>query len=86
MADNVRTHVTWSIETPDGKCPFCRTETLFVVCRGCWETVEDQVDHAGNPILIPPAFRDGVEVHDEVSGHWCGKCEKLVSLSLNTIP
>jgi len=28
----------------------------------------------------------GVEVHDEITGHYCVKCERLTALHLNTTP
>ena len=77
MSKKTRTHPTWSLEYGDGKCPRCASATVLVTPFSSWnvdcEDLSDDVD-------------DCVEVHDEVSGHYCTKCERLVSLSLNTLP
>lgn len=67
----MKTHLTWSIEQA-GKCPTCGGEPLLVCPSSSWtelETGEEEViDVSGN----------------EVSGHFCTTCNKLISLSLNT--
>jgi len=82
--DKVRTHFTWSIEHPTGECPFCGDKTVLVVAPGLWEAdQESSVEQVGEE-RYEKEFSDGVMVHDEITGHFCGTCERLVSLSLNT--
>lgn len=82
--DKVRTHFTWSIEHPRGECPFCGDKTVLLVAPGLWDAVEDSEGMTEE--RYQEEFYDGVTIHDELTGHYCGKCEKLVSLSLNTLP
>lgn len=70
-----QTHVTWSIER-DGRCPSCRVVTILVSAPSLW-SVPDQE-------RTPKPLPDVADVHEEITGHWCPKCERLVSLSLNT--
>lgn len=63
------------METHDGRCPKCGSETILVTAPLVWGVDEDN----------PKNDEDGaVEVYDEVSGHFCPKCRRLRSLSLNT--
>lgn len=64
------THLTWSIEVGDSRCPECNDETILIVAPSQWYTADGEADP--------------VEVYEEVTGHYCQKCGKLVSLSLNT--
>jgi ribosomal protein L37AE/L43A len=82
--DKVRTHFTWSIEHPTGECPFCGDKTVLVVASGLWEADEETAVEAVGRDRYDDEFTDGVTVHDELLGHYCGTCERLVSLSLNT--
>lgn len=70
----MRTHFTWSIEVGREKCPTCDRKTILVIAPTYWRA--DQED-------CPE--EDDIEVHDEVTGHYCESCERLVSLSLNTV-
>ncbi len=71
-----RNHLTWSVETPGGKCPKCNTKTILIIAPLNWN-IDDDGDNIDN---------DGdVEVRDEVTGHFCPQCERLRSLSLNTL-
>ena len=69
----MKTHITWSIETEQGKCPGCGTETLLVLPFRIW-AIQDSPDDEDSDI----------EVDEDVSGHFCAKCHQLTSLSLNT--
>lgn len=79
-ASKVKTHFTWSVERNDGKCPSCRRVTILVCAPLTWSVPEDQ--EATNRTAVP--LPDYVEVNEEVTGHWCRACNRLVSLSLNT--
>lgn len=68
-------HVTWSIEE-GGRCPQCGGATVLVVAPEEWGI--DEEDREGEDCV------DIATVYDEVSGHYCKTCERLVSLSLNT--
>ena len=69
-----KTHMGWSIETPDGTCTYCGTRTILVVALAYWQVPEDQE---------PAPEYDQAFVNEEVSGHWCPECEKLTALNLN---
>lgn len=84
--DKVRTHCTWTIEHPRGECPFCGDKTVLIVAPGFWHADEEAAIEAVGEDRYEKEFRDGVVVNDELSGHFCGTCGKLVSLSLNTGP
>jgi hypothetical protein len=84
--DEVRTHFTWSIEHPTGECPFCGGKTVLVVASSFWEPDYEATVEAVGQERYDNEFRDGVTVNDELSGHFCSECSKLVSLSLNTTP
>ena len=78
--DNVRSHFTWSIEHPIGECPFCGEKTVLLVAPGLWDAVgEAAIEAIGKEY-------DGVQIHEELTGHYCVTCEKLTSVSLNTMP
>jgi wobble nucleotide-excising tRNase len=68
------THITWSVEN-NGKCPTCDSETILVVAPEGWQAHFDE-RHTDQD-------DDWAEVVDEVSGHYCRTCRRLVSLSLN---
>jgi len=68
------THVTWSIESHDGKCLYCGGDTVLICSPQHWSAYEDEEQ----------AFPDGIELREEITGHYCDKCGKLTSLSLNT--
>jgi len=82
--DDVRTHFTWSIEHPTGECPFCGDKTVLVVAPGLWDADGEAAIEAVGEKRYESEFRDGITVEDELTGHFCGSCQKLVSLSLNT--
>jgi hypothetical protein len=75
-------HITWSIEKGD-RCPGCEGETVLLVAisemriaEGDEDTFQDKF-YQNNP--------DGfVEVPEEISGHFCPGCQRLVSLSMNS--
>ncbi len=77
-----RTHFTWSIETPGGKCPMCDGKTVLVTFPGNVEPHEG--DDNAEAFAAAGGGDDWIELHEEVSGHFCPACHKLVSLSLNT--
>lgn len=65
-------HLTWSIEKAN-LCPKCGGETVLIVASMLWGINGDN-GYDG----------EDVEVHEEVTGHYCKLCQLLVSLSLNT--
>lgn len=83
-SDAVRTHFTWSIEHPRGECPFCGDKTVLLIAPGLWDADEESTIEAVGEDRYDNEFIDGVMVYDELIGHYCVKCQKLVSLSLNT--
>lgn len=74
-----RTHLTWSAENNE-KCPSCRCLTVLVTPMASWNIHEDGYREQGGKAELP----DYAEVGEEISGHWCPKCQRLTSLSLNT--
>jgi hypothetical protein len=70
----MRTHFTWSVEN-NGKCPECGQKTVLISVPLSWDT-DYNTRKANQP--------QEVEVSDEVTGHYCLKCQRLRSLSLNT--
>lgn len=67
-------HMTVSDELPGGKCPVCEGKTVLVVAPTEWGTTDHDDDRT------PDGF---VEVHDEITGHYCLACLHLTSLSYN---
>lgn len=80
----VRTHFTWSIEHPRGECPFCGDKTVLIIAPGLWDVDEESTIETVGEDRYDNELIDGVTVHEELTGHYCPKCDKLVSLSLNT--
>lgn len=64
-----RNHLTWSEERDDNRCPTCGRKTLLVIAPHDWNVDEG----------------DSVEVHEEITGHYCPKCQRLRSLSFNAM-
>jgi|SRR6478736_506862 len=60
----------WSVaKKQNGRCPTCNGETALVIAPAWWTfSIVDGEAH----------------VHEEITGHWCSACERLVSLSLHT--
>lgn len=84
MSEPNKTHVTWSIEAPNGKCPYCGDDVVLVVCDG-WQTDRESAIETVGQERYEADFEDFViDPTDEVTGHYCGICNRLVSLSLNT--
>ena len=54
--------------------------TVLVTAPGAWDIHEDGYRKQGGKTELP----EYAEVNEEVSGHWCPKCQRLTSLSLNT--
>lgn len=76
-----RTHMTWSIEQSPGRCPICGSETILILPSIHWIPAEGDAGTAQQEAYN----RDQeIEVPEEISGHWCEKCDMLCSLSLNT--
>lgn len=71
------THITWSIETPDGRCPECNGKTVLITFFSECEVHDDNKEEVA-------ALDGSVMIAEELSGHYCGECHKLTSLSLNT--
>jgi hypothetical protein len=74
-------HTTWSMET-NGECPNCAIPTVLVVASA-WFAGSEQPEYekATGDKTVAGEY---VSVDEEVTGHWCPKCQRLVSLSLNT--
>jgi hypothetical protein len=68
------THVTWSRETGDRKCPECGSEPILIVASTEWDVPEQEAPSDDTP--------DWVGVYDEISAHYCLKCGRITSLSL----
>jgi hypothetical protein len=62
------THVTWSRETGEDTCPDCGAESVLIVPSREWD------------VAYTP---ETVSVCEEVSAHYCVRCRKITSLSLN---
>ena len=73
---NIRTHFTWSIEPHSGQCPFCSGKTILMIAPCVWDA---DYETSGDKYI------DGVQVSDELTGNFCPTCDKLVSVSLNTV-
>ena len=69
MARNL--HLTWSDECVD-KCPLCGGPTKLIVNSNAWHT-----DYESDP------YESEVHTAEELTGHYCQKCARLCSLSLN---
>lgn len=69
----MRTHFTWCLEQCDQCCPTCKSKTVLVSPGLYWH-----VDYEADP------EENEVELREEITGHFCLKCLKLTSLSLNT--
>lgn len=82
MAD--KTHLTWSREADNGKCPECGKPTVLIVADS-WHVDEESAVAAGHSDdeAEDLAF-EFLEVRGEITGHYCLNCERLCSLSLNT--
>lgn len=65
-----KTSLHWSIEGPNNTCPTCGDTAVPIVAK-VWDCCEDDDD----------SFPDGLEVNEEIAGHYCPVCRKLVSLS-----
>jgi len=74
----MNTHVTWSRETGDDRCPECGSEPILIVAFTEWNVPEQEDQSDDTP--------DSVDVAEEISAHYCLKCGKITSLSLNTSP
>ncbi len=66
-------HLTWSEERKDGVCPFCGARLVLLVAPPQW--VNANLMDGSDPMY-------GLD--EEVSGHYCPECCRLLSLSLNT--
>lgn len=73
------THITWSIEGSGDTCPKCKGKTVLVIAPSWWRVDADSDDGADDGEYDD----EGVEVDEEITGHYCRKCGDLVSLSLN---
>lgn len=69
------THLTWSIETAGECCPKCKGATILVIAPETWRVDEEDV---GEDEIT------SADVYEEITGHYCKACQRLVSLSLNT--
>ena len=86
MTKTIRTHLVWSIEGPNNTCPQCGNTTVLVIAPEHWIVNEDSALAAVGEKRYENEFAEGVSVYDELTGHYCGRCERLVSLHLNTQP
>ncbi len=78
-----RTHFTWSIERGD-KCPCCGSLTLLVIAPLVWRTDSEANEEYMKRKRTKDEPTEEPEVNDEITGHWCPKCQHLCSISLNT--
>lgn len=86
MADQLRHHFTWSIESPRGKCPVCGDTTVVVMSGGLWFPAADAAIEQVGLERYEAEFSEPVSVFDEVVGNFCGTCQRLTSLSFNSSP
>lgn len=84
MANKARTHLTWSTEVERGRCPTCEGCTILIVSDAEWKADEESVNVAIGEEAYHDSLCDGVNLSEEISGHYCVTCDKLTSLSLNT--
>jgi len=77
----MKTHLNWSIEK-NGKCPKCRKPTVLVIARmWCADSEQPEYEKATADKTLAGEL---VNIEEEVTGHWCPKCQRLLSLCLNT--
>ena len=64
--------IVWSVETDRDRCPRCLRETMTVTLPRAEPQFEMLAsgDHA-------------IDLHEEISGHFCKHCRRLTMLSLN---
>lgn len=60
-------------EKDDNSCTICGTKTILIFPVSEWDV--DENAHEELP--------DRVYVSDEITAHYCNKCEKVTSLSFN---
>jgi hypothetical protein len=80
-AKHTKTHFTWSIESPRDTCPVCDGKTVLITFP---PSVEPHEGDDNAEAFEAAGGGDWIELREEVSGHFCPECHKLVSLSLNT--
>lgn len=79
-----RTHLTWSRESDGGKCPECGKTTVLIVAD-TWHVDEESAVAAGHSEdEAEDLVLESLEVHEEITGHYCLNCERLCSLSFNS--
>lgn len=79
----MKTHLVWSLETPDGRCPHCKGVTLLVSPFGEWK-VHESDDKAVNDLASVVAEDGTIGIEgDEVTAHYCPSCERITAISLN---
>lgn len=75
-------HLAWSIEN-NGRCPECNGETLVVDAFNEMKIIV--TDNSPFQRRYYEESGDGVvEIAEEISGHYCPKCQKLTSLYFNS--
>lgn len=78
------THFTWSVERDSAKCPFCNDATVLVCAGAEWGVDEESAIEVFGEGEYEDSLQYGVSISEEITGHYCKACCKLVSLSLNT--
>jgi len=76
------THLTWSIERGHF-CPSCGTPPVLISAPSEWHADSEQPEYeaATGDTTVADNY---VTVDEEITGHWCPKCCRLLSLSLNS--
>lgn len=82
-------HNTFSFgETGDGRCATCGFRTVLVSFTGDANVNQEPFESGEFPEDSPEA-KEGIDIpedvyiNDEITGHFCIKCDELTSLSFN---
>ena len=79
-------------QSKDGysRCRTCKGKVALVCLRGNWVADQEPFKADEHFKHLPKSEQDLLgydgaefEIHDEISGHYCPRCNKLVSFSFN---
>lgn len=64
-----KTYLHWSREREPYRCPICNDTTVLLIVPNIWHDVD---------------FSDQeYEIAEEITGHYCQTCRRLISLTIN---
>ena len=71
-------------EYPDGyrRCKKCDSKTMLISAMDDW-SVDQEAFKNGERTDRDESVPESVIVGEEISAHWCNKCEKITPLSFN---